>query len=367
VRPRLVRALAAAAAAVPVALLILGLLAWRAWTGGFEPPAGVPATAVVRVAPGATLHAVAHDLAARGLLERPRVFLLGARVLGRDRDLHVGRYELPRGASPRELLRLLTEQGPLPVRVTLPEGLESAALARVLADSLGLEAGAILAAADSLVTGGADTLMTVAERRRLQALTSGPPRPDGRPLRWSEGYLAPDTYHFAEGVGAPAVAATLVGLQLARADSARAVALPAAADLSVHGLLTLASIVETEARLAHERTTIAAVYHNRLARGMRLEADPTVAFWLGKRGERLLYRDLEVDSPYNTYRRGGLPAGPIGNPGRAALLATARPDTASEALYFVADGAGGHVFSRTLAEHRRAVARYRELMRERRR
>jgi UPF0755 protein len=140
-----------------------------------------------------------------------------------------------------------------------------------------------------------------------------------------------------------------------------------ARSLTPHQLLSLAAIVEAEARLAAERERIAGVYHNRLARGMRLEADPTVAFWLGKRGERLLYRDLEMDSPFNTYRRSGPPAGPIGAPGAAALLATARPDTAGGDLYFVADGAGGHVFSGTLADHQRAVAAYRALMRERRR
>ncbi len=361
------RWLVAAAAAVLVAAAILAGLAWHAWTAGFAPPAGAPASVTVRVAPGATLRSVASELTARGVLRRPRIFLLGARLLGADHDLHVGRYRLTVGVSPRQLLRELTGQGPLPVVVTLPEGREAAEMAAVLADSLDLDALAILAAAERLVRGGADTLMTAAERARLAGALAGADRPGGGAVSWCEGYLAPDTYHFAEGLTAEAVAAAVVGLQLARVDTARRRALPVAGDLSAHGLLTLASLVEAEARLAAERPAVAAVYHNRLARGMRLEADPTVAFWLGKRGERLLYRDLEVDSPYNTYRRAGLPAGPIGSPGRDALLAAARPDTASEALYFVADGEGGHVFSRTHAEHRRAVARYRELMRERRR
>jgi UPF0755 protein len=367
VRRRLRRWLLAAAAGALAAALVLALLAWRQWTTGFTPPAGAAATATVRVVPGQTLGEVAAELAARDLLRHPRLFRLAARLLGRDRALHVGRYEVPRGAAPREILRRLTEHPPLPVVVTLPEGREAAEMAAVLADSLGLEAADILAVADSLVRGGADTLMTGAERARLVRVLGGPGRPGAAPLHWCEGYLAPDTYHFAEGVTAPAVAAAVVELQLARLDTVRRAALAPARGLSPHGLLTLASLVETEARLAPERPRIAAVYHNRLARGMRLEADPTVAFWLGKRGERLLFRDLAVDSPYNTYQRAGLPAGPIGAPGRAALRAAARPDTATAALYFVADGEGGHVFSRTHAEHQRAVARYRELMRERRR
>jgi UPF0755 protein len=345
---------------------VLALLAWRSWTAERQPAPGDPAVFSLRVTPGDNLHAVSRELQRRGLLRGRRVFLLMARLGGRDRALQVGRYEIPADASPRRLLEILLAGRPVPVVVTLPEGLEAPRLAAILADSLRIDAAAILAAADSLVASAADTLMDTEARGRLAA-AAGAARPDGRPLHWCEGYLAPDTYHFAEGTDAAAAAAAAVELQLARLDSARARALAPAAGFSPHDLLTLASIVEAEAQRADERERIAAVYHNRLAAGMRLEADPTVAFWLGKRGERLLYRDLEVDSPYNTYRRRGLPAGPIGAPGRDAILAAARPDTTSRELYFVADGEGGHVFSRTHAEHERAVAEYRRLMRERRR
>lgn len=361
------RYLFAGAAAVLLAALILTALAWRAWTSGPSVAAGERATITLRVAPGATLRHVAGELHRRGLLEHPRLFLLGARLTGRDRNLQVGRYELAAGASPRDLLRALLDGRPLPVVVVLPEGMLARDLAAVLADSLRLDAAAILAAADALIAGGADTLMRPAEQERLAAAIAGTGPPSGRRLYWCEGYLAPDTYHFAEATDAAAVARAVVGLQLARLARATAGAWPPAGDLSPHALLTLASLVEAEARRDDERARIAAVYHNRLQRRMRLEADPTVAFWLDKRGERLLYRDLEVDSPFNTYRRAGLPTGPIGSPGAASLQAVARPDTASDHLYFVADGEGGHVFSRTLDEHQRAVARYRELMRERRR
>jgi UPF0755 protein len=129
--------------------------------------------------------------------------------------------------------------------------------------------------------------------------------------------------------------------------------------LSPHDIVTLASIVEAEARRPAERALIAAVYVNRLRAGWSLEADPTVAYLLGKKGERLYYHDLEADSPYNTYRHPGLPPGPIGNPGVSALRAAAHPDRACTALWFVADGEGGHVFSRTLVDHERAVRAYR--------
>jgi UPF0755 protein len=361
------RLVIAAVAAVLLAAVALAGYAWRAWTSA---PAGAAAASgriIIDVAPGASLQQVAFDLHQRRLLDHPRLFLLAARLSGKDRALQVGRYAVPAGAAPRELLASLLDARPLPVVVTLPEGLPAEVLAALLADSLSLSPTLILAAADSLVRGGADTLMSADERSSFVAALAGGLHPRGFTMRWCEGYFAPDTYHFAVQTDAATVAGTVVGTQLSRVARARAAALPPAVGYSAHAVLTLASIVETEARLPQERERIAAVYHNRLQRRMRLEADPTVAYWLNKRGERLLYRDLAIDSPYNTYRRDGLPIGPVGNPGEAALLAAARPDTASDDLYFVADGAGGHVFSRTLADHRRAVARYRDLMRDRRR
>lgn len=337
------------------ALAAAGGLAWWAYTAGNGAD-----QARVRVEPGQSLHAVARDLEQRGLLEHRRALLLVARLTGRDHQLQVGAFTLPADASPRDILDVLVDHPPDPVVVTLPEGLEAAAMASVMADSLGLDAADLLAAADALVRDGADTLMTDAAREVLAGVVAGR-RPSGAPLHWCEGYLAPDTYHVVHGLDASQVATIMVGLQLARLRTA------GAQPGRYHDLLTLASLVEAEARLPEERTRVAAVYHNRLQRGLRLEADPTVAFWLGKRGQRLLYRDLAVDSPFNTYRRAGLPAGPVLAPGAAAIMAAAAPDSTCRALYFVADGQGGHVFSETIEQHQAAVARYRELMRSRRR
>lgn len=363
---RWLRLLAGVLAGLMLGVMMLAGAAWRTWTTGPAIEAATPATTLIRVIPGSTLHGVSRELAEQDLLVSPRIFRLGARLSGRDRDLKVGRFTIPAGASPRDILIILTEGQPVPVVIQLTEGLEAAAMADLLADSLGLQMRAILAAADSLVLQAADTLMTAAGRAHLSTTITGTVPVNRGPLHWCEGFLAPDTYHFAEGTTAVSVARSLVGLQRARLDSARQVAFPVAVSLTTHELLTLASIIEAEAQLADERRTIAAVYHNRLQLGMRLEADPTVAFWLGKRGQRLLYRDLEMDSPYNTYRREGLPVAPISSPGAAAIMAAARPDTSCHALFFVADGSGGHVFSRTMAEHQKAVQEYRNLMRTRR-
>ncbi len=351
----------AALAVVALAVVALAVLAWgwHAWTHGVAGPQARPQ--LVQIPPGMTLRAAADTLAARGLLADPRLFRLGARLSGRARGLRAGLYELSPAMSPRQLLHDLTTGRSVQVKVTIPEGLDADQVASLVEQALGIESAALLAAADSLVAAGGPggrpagygALLAAESARRERA------------FRLCEGYLAPDTYVFSAGSGPVVVAAHLVQTQLARL----AEVVPARRDtaLTPHALLTLASIVEAEARRDDERGRIAAVYANRLARGRRLEADPTVAFVLDKKGQRLFYRDLEVDSPWNTYRNRGLPPGPIGAPGAASRRAAAQPDSTCDALYFVSDGADGHVFSRTAREHEEAVRRFRRLRAEARR
>lgn len=343
---------------------------WHRWTADWGVPDGAALpTQEVRIHPGMTVSDAADSLVARGLLRERRLFLWAARWSGRDRAVQAGRYALPVGVSPRRLWRALLDARPLPVVITVPEGAESAVVAEAVAAALLCQPSVFLAAADSiaeLTVRERSWLGTPARADRYDSLLAAAAEAPGRQLHWSEGYLAPDTYHFAEGTAAVVVARTLVALQVARIDSLFRVAAGwlAALDLTPHDMVTLASIVEAEARRDDERARIAAVYYNRLRVGRRLEADPTVAYALDKRGQRLLYRDLRVASAYNTYRQAGLPPGPIGNPGLAALTAAARPDTTCDAYFFVADGEGGHVFSRTAAEHEAAVGRYRRARRE---
>jgi len=350
------------------ALLLVGLVllawGWHAWTTGSD---ATGAAVIVEIPPGMTLGSAADTLVTRGLLAHRSTFLLGARLTGRDRELRAGRYELERGSSPRRLLEVLTGGRSLPVRLTVPEGLDAAEIAAIVAETLAVPAESFLTAADSVVAAAAqagrplDLGLPGDYVRQLEAETVRRPRH----FRLCEGYLAPDTYAFAPGTGARAAAAHLVTVQFERLAGALAAARDT--DLTPHELLTLASIVEAEARRDDERARIAAVYVNRLDRGRRLEADPTVAYVLGKKGQRIFYRDLEVDSPWNTYRTRGLPLGPIGSPGVASLQAAARPDSACDALYFVSDGADGHVFSRTAREHEEAVRRFRSTRAEARR
>jgi len=353
-------------ASVCAVLLGLILVGWLAWTTGWDPAPGRESPRIVRVPRGAGAEATADTLVANGLLQRRRAFVWGARLSGADRKLRAGKYSVPFGLSPRELLRVLVAGRAVPVKVTLPEGLDAASIAGIVARELGCDAERFLVAADSLVAVELIerelTTPTAADAYAV-SLQAAASRGD-RDFHRCEGYLRPDTYHFAEGTTAAAAAAVIVGQGL---DSlavmlAELVAEPPegpAASLTPHQLVTLASLVEAEARIESERPLVAAVYWNRLQTGRLLEADPTVAYLLGKRGRRLYYKDLEIDSEWNTYRRRGLPPGPIGNPGAASLRAALHPDPNCDALYFVADGEGGHVFSLTYAEHLRAVDRYR--------
>jgi UPF0755 protein len=284
-----------------------------------------------------------------GLIRSARAFRLRVELRGMERLLRTGDYQLRRSMNLDEILATLTagRGGPTADLVTIPEGWRAEEVAELL------EARGIVAAPtfmELVVAGPAD---------------GAPPLPPGATS--FEGYLFPDSYDFGHNPTPESVLRTLVG-QFDRRVDAGIRSTAAAHGLSVHGLITLASIVEREAMEPDEREDIAAVYHNRLDRGMPLQADPTVQYALLPFGtlapDALYWRrdlgadDLTVDSPYNTYRVSGLTPGPICNPGLAAIRAAAEPAD-SPWLYFVARGDGSHLFARTLDEHLRNVARIR--------
>jgi UPF0755 protein len=174
-----------------------------------------------------------------------------------------------------------------------------------------------------------------------------------------EGYLFPETYAFLPTTGAATIVRTMAAQTKRILAEELARGGPIALELTPHEVLTLASIVEAEARLGSERPRIAAVYLNRLRRRMLLQADPTVQYALGGHRARIFYSDLRIESPYNTYMHPGLPPGPIGNPGRSSVQAVLNPTPGSRELFFVARGDGGHVFTETGEQHMAAVARVR--------
>ena len=289
----------------------------------------------VTIPKGAAFRAAADSLHAGGFVSSPWLFRVYARLSGRDRQIRAGTYVLKRGLSWDELVNALREGQGIERRITIPEGWSLAQIIPGLATGLGVPE-------DSVREAVRDTAI-------LNEL--------GLSTATLEGYLFPDTYVFAYGTQPRTAVRELVRHfeQVWRPewnDRLRELG------MSRNELVTLASIIEKEARLAEERPVISAVYHNRLRVGMPLQADPTVQYALGEHRERVLYRDLEVDSPYNTYRHTGLPPGPIASPGKASIEAALYPASVPY-LYFVADSDGHHEFRTTFREHRAATAQIR--------
>jgi len=293
-------------------------------------------TREVLIPRGASVETIAGILKADGLVKSPELFALAARVLGYDRHLKAGRYTIPVGASIYRILRQLSSGMGKQDMVTVPEGLRTDEIARVLA------------------------AQSKTDPSRFMALTrdSSFAASLGVPADRLEGYLYPDTYPFYPLLSAEEVARVMVGRALRVFEEE--MALPGAREgLTMHELVTLASIVEAEAMVPSERPRIAAVFYNRLRRGMMLQSDPTVSYALGIFRNRVYYSDLNVKSPYNTYRNRGLPPGPICSPGRAAFHAVLFPLPDSTELYFVARGDGTHIFTKSWEDHLAAIAHVR--------
>ena len=286
------------------------------------------------VPPGAGFGAVADTLGARDLVASPTLFTLFARIRGDDRQVKAGRYVVSRGASWGTLLEALTRGRVATEAVTIPEGFRLPQIARRIA---------------GLTSVGEDSIRSLLEDPAAGARYDVP----GPGL---EGYLFPDTYRFAPGVDPARVVEAMTQRYRSMWTAERRARLDSLA-MSERELVTLASIIQAEARQVEEMPRISSVYHNRLERGWLLQADPTVLYALGGPRERLLYAAIDsvAENPYNTYSQPGLPPGPIGAPGEAALEAALHP-AEEEFLFFVARPDGSHVFTSTLAEHNRAKA-----------
>lgn len=300
----------------------------------------------VTLPPGASVRTIGALLETHGIVSSRRLFRVAVWWRGAERALQAGEYRFDRALSPLEVVDRLV-RGEVYLRsLTFPEGLTIREMARLYEEAGVGPAAAFLAAS-----------------RRVDLIASLDPA-----ARDLEGYLFPDTYAFPRNVPAEVVAERMVRrfLEVFDADLRRAAA---AQGLSVREAVTLASLVEKETARPEERPLVAAVYHNRLRRGIPLQCDPTVIYALtlaGRYDGNLRRADLAFDSPYNTYRYPGLPPGPIAAPGRASLEAAVRP-AAVDYLYFVSRNDGSHVFATTLAEHARNVRQYQiEFFRRRR-
>ena len=290
---------------------------------------------VLEVKPGMGINEIARHLQRQPGLSRPALYLEAhARLNGLAARLKVGEYALSPGLTPRTLIDRIVAGQVIQHALMVVEGWTFRQLQQAMTRHPKL----------------AQTLQGLSDADVMARL--------GRPGEHPEGRFLPDTYHFPAGFTDEAFlrrAMTAMDQRLAEIWQNRAPNLPLD---NPYQALILASIIEKETGLPAERPEIAGVFARRLLKGMRLQTDPTVIYGLGEAFDGdLRQRDLTTDTPYNTYTRKGLPPTPIALPGEAALKAAVNP-AAGDALYFVADGQGGHVFSRTLAEHNRAVRRY---------
>jgi UPF0755 protein len=317
-----------------LAVLFTALSFWWASTE-FEKPGPLTETLLFEVPKGSGLSSISDELAADGAIHNSYIFMFGTRLMGVQADLKAGEYEFEPAISAYGIMDKLRKGDVVDRRVTIREGLTSYEVTEILKSVKKLEGD----------------------------ITAVP----------EEGTLLPQTYDYRLHETRDQILERMKADMIKTIDELwpdRAQNLPITTPQEA---ITLASIVEKETGVPEERKRVAGVFINRLKKGIALQTDPTVIYGItmgkhkndgqGPLGRRLLIKDLEKDTPYNTYTRPGLPPGPIANPGRAAIEAVLHPEE-HEFIYFVADGSGGHVFAKTLDEHNANVAKWQKIRRE---
>ena len=333
-RPGLFYLVASVAA---VCLIVAAGFSWL-WISLHAPYLDYPGEAVLfEVSKGMSLREIAEHLEDRGIVQSSELFRLYARAVGKTKSLKAGEYQFDHPVSLIEVVKKIDSGDVHYHRVTVPEGLDLVETAAVF------------------VASGFGSFADFEEATRLVALVFD----IDQEAKNLEGYLFPDTYFLTRAT----TASEIVRGMVARFSEFWTEDLGRRAQelrMSPRQVVTLASLIEKEASLPQERELVSAVFHNRLAKRIRLACDPTVIYAVKqiKEYDGVINRsDLEIDSPYNTYLYPGLPPGPIANPGAEAILAALDP-AESEYLYFVSKNDGSHIFSKTYAEHSRAVRRY---------
>jgi len=293
-----------------------------------------PREVIVDVPPGQSLKATADNLYLENLIKSPLKLVWIARLKGYDKRLKAGEYLLSTGMSPRQILETMVKGEVLLHKLTIPEGYTTDQIAELVAEAGFASKAEFIRAA---------TNADLVKKMGLDAETF-------------EGYLFPDTYYFPKEASVEKIISTMVQrfwtiFKPEWRERANHLG------FTIQQVVTLASIIEKETGAPGERKLISSVFHNRLKKKMRLESDPTVIYGIKDFNGNLTRKHLQTKTPYNTYRIGGLPAGPIANPGRASLEAALYPDD-TDYIYFVAKKDHTHYFSTNLKEHNRAVRKY---------
>jgi UPF0755 protein len=307
---------------------LAGVLAFGWFAYGWYGSANVPKATAFTVPDGATLTSVAKKLEKEGMIASASSFLLRAKILGSGDAVQRGEFAIPAGASPSSILDTLQHGQVVRRFVTIPEGLPS---------------------------------IMVYEKLMAEPLLTGPiPVP-------REGSVLPDTYDFERGDNRTKILARMQTAMTRYLSEAWSKRKPGIAVSTPEQAVVLASIVEKETGVASERRMVAGLYSNRVRQGMPLQADPTIIYPITKGkplGRRIRQSEIAAINGYNTYTMSGLPTGPITNPGRESIAAVLNP-AATQSLYMVANGTGGHVFASTLAQHNENVRKWFELRRAR--
>lgn len=301
-------------------------------------PQSLPQEIIIDIPKGTSVIALSRQLKTKGIITNPFVFRLMFQVSYQDTPIKAGEYKIKTPISIKEILRILTRGQVYLHSVTIPEGLTRFEIASLLEKKLGFFP--------------AEKFIAVTETTSLIKDLD----PHASNL---EGYLYPETYSFPKGTSPQEVVRTMVN-QFRQIFSEPWQKRATQLGFSVREIVILASLIEKETSRPEERKLISAVFHNRLKKKMKLDCDPTIIYALklqGKYNGRLGWKDLKLNSPYNTYLYPGLPPGPIANPGRSALEASLYPAKV-DYLYFVSRNDGTHIFSRTLREHTKNVFIY---------
>ena len=322
------------AMSITIALVVLVL---------FWPQPNPSYVSKVSVITGSTLGEISKQLYEKKIISNEQMFRWAVQVMGKEKEIPVGTFQLVDTQSNYDIIKQLVYGSPELIKVRLLEGWSVKQIAAHLNEVMGFELDEILDISKDY---------HFLKKHNIKASTI-------------EGYLFPDTYLFFNGDTPTSVLDNVVSeyknfWRDAFRDRAREL------NMTEHEVVTLASIIEGEAIYDKERPTISGVYHNRLNRGMRLQADPTIQYIIEDGPRRLLNRDLRIDSPYNTYKHKGLPPGPINSPGAQSLKAALYPEE-NEYLFFVARGDGYHTFTTNEKDHNNAKKQLQKLRRELRR
>ena len=336
-----------AMAALVGVLLAVGIPVFGAWQLLMKPQieveAGLPVQ--VEIPDGAGTREIAEILAEKGVIDNAAMFRLRARTGEIDGKLRSGTYDLATGMPYDAVVEKLLAGPPIPyVTVTIPEGYRLDQIAARYEEVVGIPAADFLALA----------------QEQAQSFAGGHPYLANVETGSLEGYLFPKTYRIVEGSSATDVIEVMLDqfdLEMREVDLSMATE----KGLTLHEVVTIASMVEREAKIADERPLVSSVIHNRIDKGMRLEIDATIEYVLKANRPRLLNKDLEIDSPYNTYMYGGLPPGPIASPGLAALQAAADPADTDFIYYVLTSADGSHTFATNYQDFLRAKEKSREV------